>query len=682
MSAEVNKKYVLTYEADVKSYVDGTEKISVATRRMAVNSKKSAAEVEAAVSAAGLKNVKVYEESATTLARTVKSQLASNNKLVSSHKSASRQIIAANDATYSAIQRNARGNRAVMQSAGYQLQDVIVQAQQNTNAWMILSQQGSQFASSFGAGGVVAGAIISVVGLLGMMATSGGEAADALEDVEDNFRNMSKAAKELAAEEATERLEEENETLEAMKVTLREATEEYDKLIKIRKSGAFGELESVDVDGSKEARALNEITVAMERQQAVVDDLTKKKQMLTSVPFVDPGQSKVYTAEYKSRLATMEEMTKSMERQTRTFEEEYAYRKSIIDSFLLTEEEEARHYGALEAWKTQELKKEADKRAKIAQAETMSAIQASIKAENARKSSLSGSVNQIEQLIPAPNYDEYESELMRHAAFKESYAQAYAATNEWDLNERTRLNNAKELEETRHAEAMTRIVTEAMESQVQAQISGYEQLSGTLASAAEEGSAAFKILFAVQQGFAIANGTMQAFSTAQTAYATAYQAAALANTGSPVAHVVALAEAEGAYATSLSLGLANVGATAGVAFAGAFDKGGEIPNNQMGIVSEFGDELVGGTLVYNQSGSPLGVTGREKTSEMMASSKGSGQQVELAVSQNFYINGNPDKSALAEMKQMANNSRDEAYAMVSRDFASDRGISRNAARRR
>ena len=790
---QVNKKYVLTYEADVKSYVDGTEKISVATRRMAVNSKQSAAEVEAAVAASGLKNVRVYEETATTLARSVQQQLASNKKLVDSHKSTSSQVIAANDATFKKVQSNARSHRAIMQSAGYQMQDVLVQAGQNANGWMILSQQGSQFASSFGAGGAVAGALISVIGLLGMMATAGGEAADQLESVDENFKKMSDSAKALAFDESVRQLAEEEKALKDLETQMDAATAAYEKHKKARQAGVFGDLGEQDAQAKAELTAVQEATVAYEKQQKVVEDLQAKKLMLGSDPFPDIGQSKVFTAEYKNRLAQLNEMTKSMEKQTRTFEEEYDYRKGIIDSFVLTEEEAAKHYGALEAWKTQELQKEADKRLKIQQGyidqrlsadikaenarkralesdlgslegsipepdytkyeaevarhveferkaaelmaqtnqwdltertrinkameleetrhtarlkairdeelkqqteQIMKGIEAEVKAENTRKDALSRTVTSVERSIPAPNYDEYESELARHKAFQEQYAQAIRKTNEWDLEERTRLNNAKELEETRHAEAMNRIVTEAMEQQVEAQLNGFAQLAGTLAGAAEEGSAAYKILFSVQQAFAIANGTMQAFSTAQTAYATAYQAAALANAGSPIAHTVALTEAQGAYATSLALGLANVGATAGVAFAGAFDKGGMIPQGQFGIVSEFDKELVNGVMVMGQQGGTR-VTSREDTArmlegdssnivnqyiqqggEMQPSQQQGGNQV--IINQYNSISGYGDKaleSALATAAETgAKKGSDDAYRRVSQDFKDGKGI--------
>ena len=210
--SEVRKKYVISYEADVKSYVNGTEKISVATKRMAMNSKASAEEVEAAVSKSGLKNVKVYEESATTLARAVKAEIASNQKLVESHKKAAKKIaetkVAANDEAEQMAQKNSRRHRAIMQSAGYQLQDVMIQAQNNTSAWVIMSQQGSQFASSFGAIGTVIGAVIAIAGgaipallrLMGETTTSIDELNESTDELNTMFRKTSDGSTVLSEE--------------------------------------------------------------------------------------------------------------------------------------------------------------------------------------------------------------------------------------------------------------------------------------------------------------------------------------------------------------------------------------------------------------------------------------------------------------------------------------------------
>lgn len=57
--------------------------------------------------------------------------------------------------------------RGVAGNLGFQLQDIAVQAQAGTSAFIILGQQGSQLASAFGPGGAVLGAVIAVASAIG-----------------------------------------------------------------------------------------------------------------------------------------------------------------------------------------------------------------------------------------------------------------------------------------------------------------------------------------------------------------------------------------------------------------------------------------------------------------------------------------------------------------------------------
>jgi hypothetical protein len=57
--------------------------------------------------------------------------------------------------------------RHVAGNLGYQLQDIAVQAQMGTSAFVILGQQGSQVASAFGPGGAVFGAVIAIASAIG-----------------------------------------------------------------------------------------------------------------------------------------------------------------------------------------------------------------------------------------------------------------------------------------------------------------------------------------------------------------------------------------------------------------------------------------------------------------------------------------------------------------------------------
>ena len=67
---------------------------------------------------------------------------------------------------YKEANRTSRMARGGIGQLGYQIQDVAVQVQGGQNLGLILGQQGSQIASVFGTGGIVAGAIISIGALI------------------------------------------------------------------------------------------------------------------------------------------------------------------------------------------------------------------------------------------------------------------------------------------------------------------------------------------------------------------------------------------------------------------------------------------------------------------------------------------------------------------------------------
>lgn len=67
---------------------------------------------------------------------------------------------------YKEANRTTRMARGGVAQLGYQIQDVAVQIQGGQNLGLILGQQGSQIASVFGSGGIVAGAIISIGALI------------------------------------------------------------------------------------------------------------------------------------------------------------------------------------------------------------------------------------------------------------------------------------------------------------------------------------------------------------------------------------------------------------------------------------------------------------------------------------------------------------------------------------
>lgn len=63
--------------------------------------------------------------------------------------------------------RSMRGMGGIASNLGFQLQDVAVQAQMGTSAFVILGQQGSQLAGAFGPGGAVFGAVLAIASAIG-----------------------------------------------------------------------------------------------------------------------------------------------------------------------------------------------------------------------------------------------------------------------------------------------------------------------------------------------------------------------------------------------------------------------------------------------------------------------------------------------------------------------------------
>lgn len=79
----------------------------------------------------------------------------------------------------------------VAQQVGYQAQDLVVQLQSGTSAFVAIGQQGSQLAGAFGPGGAVLGAVIA------LSAAIGGVLYKALGDSTKSLEEIEKAAKEL-----------------------------------------------------------------------------------------------------------------------------------------------------------------------------------------------------------------------------------------------------------------------------------------------------------------------------------------------------------------------------------------------------------------------------------------------------------------------------------------------------
>lgn len=100
-----------------------------------------------------------------------------------------------------------RNLRGVSQQLGWQLQDVAVQAQLGTSAFVIFSQQGSQLAAAFGPTGALVGAVIAVAGAIGgALVNSMGVAGEEIDKLIGKVDSLGKATKELAKGELRKKI--------------------------------------------------------------------------------------------------------------------------------------------------------------------------------------------------------------------------------------------------------------------------------------------------------------------------------------------------------------------------------------------------------------------------------------------------------------------------------------------
>lgn len=106
-----------------------------------------------------------------------------------------------------------RGLSGVAGQIGFQLQDIAVQAQMGTSALTILGQQGSQVASVFGPTGAIVGAIIAVGSALLGMATASGTAGESIDELAKKADSLGKAQLEDAINKANVELNDQQQIL-------------------------------------------------------------------------------------------------------------------------------------------------------------------------------------------------------------------------------------------------------------------------------------------------------------------------------------------------------------------------------------------------------------------------------------------------------------------------------------
>lgn len=545
-----------------------------------------------------------------------------------------------------------RNLRGVSQQLGWQLQDVAVQAQLGTSAFVIFSQQGSQLAAAFGPTGALVGAVIAVAGAIGgALVNSMGVAGEEIDKLIQKVDKLGKATKELAAIELRKKIQDdqkrlveldtisrlgflqdkqksgaelsERELKQLLELTsqreqltdsittqegyldtltrseteniekTKKAREETEKLLKSyglkttllgktdreqAKINAKTELGSDATDKQREAvlaaidTYYNEHDALKAREKAIEDAKKAEKAAAAESKRISQQRERAFQAE-----------TLSLIKQTETVDEEYSRRKAIIDDYVKhegTDQRTDQAYAALEQWKTNALTEEYKKR---------EAVRKQIE-EAQRKQGGRDDPTGFEN-------DTYARNLQLLTDQKKALGEA-------ELTERQRIDALIEAETERHVARLNEISNTQLEGQLQnyATFTGsMGKVFGQLQQFAEEGSKEAAALFYINQAIALAE------TIVNTELAATKAMGQLGVFGIPASTLIR------------ATGYASAGIIAGQTIAGAYDKGGNIPSGQLGIVSEYGDELVNGVLVEG----PARVTSREETAAMMNNGGGS-----------------------------------------------------------
>ena len=541
--------------------------------------------------------------------------------------------------------------RGATQQASFQLQDIAVQAQSGTDAFIIIGQQGPQLASIFGPGGAVFGAFIAFGALIAGLAYKNlpdlsSAVADAdlsADSLKDTYKDLTIAQKEFLQASIAIEMAKTQKNVQAAKLRI----EELQNVIQMQ--GAFiGE------------KAVEKFKLEILEMAAVIDE---------------NGQS----------LETYNDILNGVTSETESAaEKERDYIESLSDEYLqLTLTGDALlEYNAIKAGATAEslagavalqreinaikAKNEAEKEsARLAEAKA----KADAKAEQRAAAKLQREVlrreedlekfirtetakREAKKAVAQENLVAIEQALMNEQELNNAYeAEKIArlqADRDANLISLDEFETAKDQVEQDHANKRVTIAQTEEQAKMQAKMAVHtqvlgmaqanaSQLASMAAAAYGEESAAYKAFFLLQQGLAIA----QTIVSTQVA-----KMGAMASMPGPPG--IAMAGAIEA------MGAVSVGIIAGQTVAGlARANGGQVRGGESYLVGERGPELL-----------TMGTSGRIATNENLKRAVNSDEN--SSKTQNVNVNFNIMANDTKGFDALLNSRRGQIVSMVNR----------------
>ena len=540
-------------------------------------------------------------------------------------------------------QKSMRGLRGQAQNLGWQLQDVAVQAQMGTDGLVILGQQGSQLASGFGAMGALIGAGIAV-GAAGI-----GVFSKLMKEVEVDTKVFEERVKSLkgsldalndstfesSREFQAKTLEQVNRELIGLdnnniKVTksMTKAAVEYAKFNEFNKAGfsdinkfnkAMSDGQFIIARNTSEIAKLNELkrlqSVANGRSiQEVIDGEKANKELVKSLGEqaataglnqrqidLTAAATRDATIEQISAIAAAHDAIDAVEKQKEALKD-----KVKSDKEALKELADAR----------KKFESDLSTQAKYDPNIKLSLLQKQYAKE---RSLLQGNTEAL------ANIDQHyaDERIKINGSFWEKYAVS-AQENLGSFDDQ--VSNSLDRFSSGFGDAIANAAFES-DNLGEALSNIFLDVGKNMISFFGEWAAQELLMWGLKQTIKAeevivnqATNTAVQTSAATTATFNAQAMSIMAGlnafSSTAAIPIVGPALAPAAMTTAIAATQPLATAVSSLSFAGVFDKGGNIPSGQAGIVSELGDELVGGTMVYNGSQNSLGVTGREDTAKL------------------------------------------------------------------
>lgn len=320
-----------------------------------------------------------------------------------------------------------RNLRGISQQLGWQLQDVAVQAQLGTSAFVIFSQQGSQLAAAFGPTGALVGAVIAVAGAIGgALVNSMGVAGEEIDKLIGKVDSLGKATKELAAINITKKIKEQEKELKNLNAQIAFSNKYQEENGKLTGNGRASYLKMVS--------ASEQLSDELKKNKEALDTINKSfTQNIKDTKEAEEATKKLLES-YGLKTELLGKTDREQAKLNATTELGSAASKKQVEKVI---EEIDTYYNKLDALKANEKAiKDAEKAEKAAAAESKRVSQQRERAFQAETLSL---IKQTETTEEEYNrrkaiIDEY----VKYEGTDKRTDQAYAALEQWRTDQLTK----------------------------------------------------------------------------------------------------------------------------------------------------------------------------------------------------------------------------------------------------